>query len=118
MGTVLRVKAGPVRVVLAGRIAATCLRGDGSRSTLPAWHSATLREGDQLQLGAAESGCAYLAVAGGLLMEPQLGSRSSYWRAGLAGVLGRAFRPGDQLPCGTWRSHRSEGMAQPFTVDR
>ena len=101
-GTVLRVKAGPVRVALAGRIGATCLRADGGRSALPAWRSATLREGDQLLLGAAESGCAYLAVAGGLLMEPQLGSRSSYWRAGLAGVLGRAFRPGDALPCGAW----------------
>ena len=102
MGTVLRVKAGPVRVALAGRIAATCLRSDSSRGHLPAWHSATLREGDQLQLGPTESGCAYLAVAGGLLMEPQLGSRSSYWRAGLAGVLGRTFQPGDQLPCGAW----------------
>lgn len=102
MGTVLRVAAGPVRVALAGRIAATCQRSDGGRSLLPAWHSATLREGDQLQLGPAESGCAYLAVAGGLLVEPQLSSRSSYWRAGLAGVLGRAFRPGDMLPCGTW----------------
>ncbi|MGS5088043.1 5-oxoprolinase subunit C family protein [Hydrogenophaga sp. A37] len=101
-GTVLRVKAGPVRLALAGRVGATCLRGDGSRSTLPAWHSATLRDSDQLLLSPAESGCAYLAVAGGLLMEPQLGSRSSYWRAGLAGVLGRAFRPGDQLPCGAW----------------
>ncbi|MFZ2828336.1 biotin-dependent carboxyltransferase family protein, partial [Hydrogenophaga sp.] len=101
-GTVLRVKAGPVRVALAGRIVATCLRADGGRSPLPAWHSATLREGDQLLLGTAESGCAYLAVAGGLLVEPQLSSRSSYWRAGLAGVLGRAFRPGDPLPCGAW----------------
>jgi len=103
MGTVLRVKAGPVRVALSGRISARCLRSDGSHSPLPAWHSATLREGDQLQLGAAESGCAYLAVAGGFLPEPQLGSRSSYWRAGIEGVLGRAFRPGDLLPCGRWR---------------
>ncbi|MDP1894800.1 MAG: biotin-dependent carboxyltransferase family protein [Hydrogenophaga sp.] len=102
MGTVLRVPSGPVRVALAGRIGAVCLRRDGSRSVLPAWHSATLLEGDLLQLGAAESGCAYLAVAGGLLLQPQLGSRSSYWRAGLAGVLGRAFRPGDLLPCGPW----------------
>lgn len=101
-GTVLRVAAGPVRVVLAGRVGATCLRNDGGRSPLPAWHSVTLREGDQLLLGAAESGCAYLAVTGGLLVEPQLGSRSSYWRAGLSGVLGRAFRPGDMLPCGAW----------------
>jgi len=104
MGTVLRVKAGPVRVALVGRTSAVCLRGDGSCSALPAWHSATLHEGDLLQLRAAESGCAYLAVAGGLRVEPQLGSRSSYWRAGLTGVLGRAFRPGDLLPCGTWRA--------------
>jgi allophanate hydrolase len=55
-----------------------------------------------LELGAAESGCAYLALAGGLRIPPQLGSRSSYWRAGLDGVLGRAFRPGDLLPCGQW----------------
>jgi allophanate hydrolase len=102
MGTELRVKAGPVRIALAGRISATCLRADGGRSALPAWHSATLRQGDGLQLGPADSGCAYLAVAGGLLVPPQLGSRSSYWRAGLAGVLGRALRPGDQLPCGAW----------------
>ena len=102
MATVLRVKAGPVRVALAGRTGATSLRADGGRSALPAWHSATLRDGDQLLLGAAESGCAYLAMAGGLLVEIQLGSRSSYWRAGLAGVLGRALRPGDPLPCGAW----------------
>lgn len=100
MGTVLRVASGPVRMVLAGRTSAVCLHRDGSRSALPAWHSATLWEGDCVQLGAAESGCAYLAVAGGLLLPPQLGSRSSYWRAGLAGALGRAFRPGDLLPCG------------------
>ena len=101
-GTVLRVKAGPVRVALAGRIAATCHRSDGGHSTLPAWHSATLDHGVQLQLGAAESGCAYLAFSGGLRIEPQLGSRSSYWRAGLSGALGRPLRPGDELPCGTW----------------
>ncbi len=101
-GTVLRVKAGPVRVALAGRIAATRHRSDGGHSTLPAWHSATLHEGEQLQLGTAESGCAYLAFSGGLQMEPQLGSRSSDWRAGLSGALGRALRPGDELPCGAW----------------
>ena len=101
-GTVLRVKAGPVRVALAGRIGATCHRAQGGRSTLPAWESATLHEGDRLQMGVAESGCAYLAFSGGLQMTPQLGSRSSYWRAGLGGVLGKPLRPGDELPCGTW----------------
>jgi 5-oxoprolinase (ATP-hydrolysing) subunit C len=108
MGTVLRVQAGPVRVALAGRISATRLHSDGSRSALPAWHSATLCVGDELHLGAATSGCAYLAVAGGWLLEPQLGSRSSNWRAGLAGVLGRPFQPGDQLPCAVWPANQPQ----------
>ena len=102
VGTVLRVLAGPVRVALAGRIGAVCVREGGGRASLPAWQSATLREGDLLQLGAADSGCAYLAVSGGIDLAPAFGSRSSYWRAGLTGLLGRAFQPGDRLPCGEW----------------
>lgn len=101
-GTVLRVVSGPVRVVLAGRISAHRVREGTGRTALPAWHSVTLHEGDVLQLGSAETGCAYLAVAGGLALPPAFGSQASYWRAGLAGVLGRAFVPGDQLPCGDW----------------
>jgi allophanate hydrolase len=100
VGTVLRVTDGPVRVALTGSIGAQCLREDGGRTALPAWCTATLREGDVLQLGSADSGCAYLAVAGGLALAPAFGSRSSYWRAGLPGVLGRALQPGDRLPCG------------------
>lgn len=100
VGTVLRVKRGPVRVALAGRIGAQRLREDGARAPLPAWQTATLQEGETLQLGSADSGCAYMAVAGGLTLPPAFGSRASYWRAGLSGVLGRAFQPGDALPCG------------------
>ncbi|MFP8780714.1 biotin-dependent carboxyltransferase family protein [Hydrogenophaga sp. RWCD_12] len=99
VGTVFKVVKGPVRVALAGRVGAIRLGADGARSALPAWHSATLREGDLLQLGAAESGCAYLAVSGGIDLALAFGSRSSYWRAGLSGVLGRPFQPGDRLPC-------------------
>ena len=104
IGTKLRVKSGPVRMALAGIIGAKWLTQDGTISSLPAWRSATLRTGDRLTLGVAETGCAYLAVANGLRLPTQLGSRSSYWRAGLVGLLGRAFRPGDLLPCSTWSS--------------
>jgi allophanate hydrolase len=100
VGTVLRVKSGPLRVALSGHIRAQRLGEDGRGSPLPAWQTATLREGETLQLGGADSGCAYLAVDGGLNLPPAFGSRSSDWRAGLPGVLGRAFRPGDLLPCG------------------
>ena len=125
IGTVLKVVNGPVRIALAGRAGATRLGADGARHALPAWHSATLRDGDLLQLGAADSGCAYLAVSGGIDLPPAFGSRASYWRAGLAGVLGRPFRPGDRLPCGgegdtdprEWRSRSPwEAAAGPIRV--
>lgn len=105
LGTVLRVKHGLLRIALAGRIGAQRLHGDGSRTTVPAWQTTTLREGETLQLGPAESGCAYLAVAGGLRLAPAFGSCSSDWRAGLPGLLGRAFLPGDVLPCGDADAH-------------
>jgi 5-oxoprolinase (ATP-hydrolysing) subunit C len=104
LGPELKVKTGPVRLALAGRTLAHCVRADGKRAPLPAWESATLQTGDRLQLGPADQGCAYLAVAGGWSLPQPMGSRSSYWRAGLDGVLGRALRPGDLLPCGSWKS--------------
>jgi allophanate hydrolase len=102
LGTELRVSQGPVRVALAGGINAKCLHADGAVSVLPAWQSQTLQKGDRLVLGAADTGCAYLAVSGGLQPAAQLGSRSSNWRAGLQGVLGRPLCPGDLLPCSSW----------------
>lgn len=102
MGTELRVAAGPVRAALAGSIVVKWLRADGNVSVLSPWQSQTLQMGDRLVLGAAVTGCAYLAVSGGLQLPAQLGSRSSNWRAGLQGVLGRALRPGDLLPCAAW----------------
>ena len=101
MGTELRIQTGPVRVAMAGAISAKWLRQDGPPATLTAWQSATLQTGDRLALGVAETGCAYLAVEGGLHLPAPLGSRSSYWRAGLSGLQGRPFQPGDLLPCST-----------------
>lgn len=102
LGTELRVACGPVRVALAGSMNAKWLRADGNESVLQPWQSQTLQMGDRLVLGTAETGCAYLAVSGGLQPPAQLGSRSSNWRAGLQGVLGRALRPSDLLPCSAW----------------
>lgn len=99
-GTVLRVACGTVRVALAGRVSAQGIRSHGATVHLPAWQSMCLGEGDTLQLGPVADGCAYLAVGGGLRVAPAFGSRSSEWRAGLTGVLGRPLQPGDRLPCG------------------
>ena len=117
MGTELRIKSGPVRIALTGAIGAKWLSQDGTITALPAWQSATLQTGDRLTLGIAETGCAYLAVASGLRLPTQLGSQSSYWRAGLEGLQGRAFRPGDLLPCSTWTASdfREWRSPEPWT---
>ena len=69
--------------------------------------------GDRLVLGSAETGCAYLALSGGIELPTQLGSRSSNWRAGLHGVLGRALRPGDLLPCAAWTTPEPKQWRMP-----
>lgn len=99
LGFVLRVVCGPVRVAVAGRVRAKVSRGDGPWRPLPEWRSATLSEGDRLQLGAAAAGCAYLALGGGVQVPLVLGSRSTHVRTRLGGVEGRMLQPGDRLPC-------------------
>lgn len=59
-----------------------------------------LNDGDTLQVSHARSGTfAYLAVAGGFLIEPQLGSLSFHQRSRLGGLKGAALKAGDRLPC-------------------
>lgn len=75
-------------------------RADGSSEILPAWRSATLLHGDRLQVGALPTGVAYLALGGGVDVPRVLGSRSTYLRAALGGVHGRALQVGDHLQLG------------------
>lgn len=64
----------------------------------PRWEPLHVAAGTTLAFGAAKQGCrGYLAVAGGWSVPPVLGSRSTYLRAGLGGVEGRALRDGDAL---------------------
>lgn len=99
LGPSLVVREGPVRVALAGPIAGKLVKASGVLSPLAPWVSATLEAGDRLQLGAVSGGCAYLAVSGGVQVPPQLGSRSTYLRAGIGGLKGRMLEAGDRLPC-------------------
>jgi antagonist of KipI len=64
----------------------------------PGWRPLVMRAGQRLALGAARSGCrGYLAIAGGIDVPEELGSRSTYLRGGLGGFAGRALRDGDCL---------------------
>lgn len=113
VGPRLQAVSGTVRVALAGAVTARVIRRDGGLLDLAGWQTATLFAGDAIALGAAPGGVAYLAVSGGFAVPPQLGSRSTYARAKLGGVAGRALVAGDLLPCGAvsgdpWLEYRSE----------
>jgi antagonist of KipI len=55
--------------------------------------------GTRLSIGRAARGArAYLAVAGGIDVEPVLGSRSTFLPGHFGGLNGRALRRGDELP--------------------
>lgn len=65
---------------------------------LARWRPARIRAGAMLVTGAARDGCrAYLALAGGVSVPTVLGSRSTFARATMGGLDGRALARGDVL---------------------
>ena len=86
----------PVQLAFAGDFSVTLLHAD-ERRVLASWRSMTLQPGDALQVGALRSGrVGYIALAG-LAVAPVLGSASTYARARLGGMGGRALAAGDRL---------------------
>ncbi len=98
-GPTLKVLSGTVRFALAGDLGAKVINSKGSLLAVQAWSTATLFPGDTIQIGNAASGVAYVAVSGGFKVPLVLGCRSTYQRAALGGVEGRALAAGDRLPC-------------------
>lgn len=95
IGGRFRVTAGEARIALVG--AEAVLTVDGQ--PVAPFTSVTLRAGDGFSVGPTRSGMfTVLAIAGGLDIAPQLGSRSLHMRAGIGGYQGRGLRAGDTLP--------------------
>lgn len=68
---------------------------------LPLDRPVLVRAGARLATGRARRGSrAYLGLAGGIALEPVLGSRSTYLPAAFGGLQGRVLRAGDGLPLG------------------
>lgn len=90
------------RVAVCGaEFEAWVMRPGGSRRPLPGWCAVTVRAGERLVLGSARWGArAYVAVDGGVDVQPVLGSRSTDVRAGIGGLGGRPLRAGDLIPVG------------------
>jgi antagonist of KipI len=68
---------------------------------IPYWQPFLVQEGEFLQLFPSSTGFTYLAIHGGIRIEPQFGSRSTHLSSKIGG-LGRPLRAGDELPLTVW----------------
>lgn len=97
MGAALRF-ARPMLIALAGG----GMRGTVGGEAVPVRRPVLVAAGAELHFTPTQIGCrTYLAVAGGIAVAPVLGSRSTYLRAALGGIEGRALKAGDRLAAGT-----------------
>ena len=84
-------------VALSGAEIEPVVDGKAVPMNRPVW----IASGRRLSFGRCVAGCrAYLAFAGGVDVAPVLGSRSTYVRAALGGIAGRALKAGDRIATG------------------
>ncbi len=91
-------------VIATERTAWMALTGGLRASTggieLPRHEAWRLRPGTTVRIRAGDGARGYLAVGGGLEVDPVLGSPSTDLRTGFGGLEGRALRAGDRLESG------------------
>ena len=87
---------GAVKLAVAGDAVVEVDGPDGRRQIAP-WRSVTLADGEQLRIRRLEGGRVAMVAVVGLDLPPVMGSASTYVRAGLGGVDGRALGPGTRL---------------------
>jgi biotin-dependent carboxylase-like uncharacterized protein len=102
-GLSLKILRGEVRIALIGALSAKVDCERGRRFQVEPQTTMTLLPGDVIRISRPASGVSYAAFFGGVEVEPALGSRSTYVRAALGGLNGRALATGDRLPCGVFR---------------
>ncbi len=91
-----------------------------TRGLIEGWTSVFVRAGEEVAVeGTPRTRFAYLAVAGGIAVEPVLGSRATYLPAAI-GPLPRPLAAGDALPLGPgrWEAERAGRSVVRSTVDR
>jgi urea carboxylase len=70
---------------------------DGQR--VPMWESVAVKSGQTLALTSSKVGVrSYIGIAGGVDTPPWLGSRSTFHKAGVGGMEGRALKKGQVVP--------------------
>jgi allophanate hydrolase len=97
-GPTLEIAADTARLSLVGTGAGLGIRGENPR-VAAAGQSLTVQRGDVVQIAPGrQSACCYLAVEGGIAVPRVLGSASTYVRAALGGLNGRALQRDDVIP--------------------
>ena len=97
-GPTFEVAANSARLALVGTGASLGIRGENPR-VVAAGQSVTVQRGDAVQITLGrQSACCYLAAEGGIAVPRVLGSASTYVRAALGGLNGRAVRRDDVIP--------------------
>lgn len=101
MGPTLMVQEGSVRLGIGAPVKAELISALGDKiEQIRPWQTVTLHEGDRLRLLSLENGATgYISIEGGLALKPALNSVSTYQRANLGGIKGRALQENDVLPC-------------------
>ncbi|AAZ98765.1 allophanate hydrolase subunit 2 [Thiobacillus denitrificans ATCC 25259] len=114
VGPQLRFPQGGV-VALCGAVFSATRRS----AAAVAWNQTlTLAAGETLQLGEAIDGCrCWLAVRGGLVVPPVIGSRSTFLPGAFGGHAGRALRSGDRLAVGAAAGTTGLRRAHPPQVE-
>lgn len=92
---------GAVRLALTGADATVDVTVEGETITYPAWRAIDTPEGATVRVSALRgSGCAILAIAGGIDVPAVLGSRSTDLKGRFGGHEGRPLAAGDPLAVG------------------
>jgi biotin-dependent carboxylase-like uncharacterized protein len=98
-GAVLRISGEAVRVAVSGTDAGLLVERHGVITHWPSWRGVEAEPDDILHIPPfADVAVGYLHIAGGLSVDPVLGSRSTALRGGFGGIAGRALATGDCVP--------------------
>jgi 5-oxoprolinase (ATP-hydrolysing) subunit C len=114
-GLQLVARGGAVRLAVAGDVLVE-LEVAGERRILNAWRSLTLRDGDALRLRKLDQGRIAVIAVEGMVLPTMLGSASTYARAALGGLQGRALAAGDRLPACPASERAEQMLPEPPTA--
>jgi allophanate hydrolase len=115
-GLQLAARGGAVRVAVSGD-ATLEIESGGERRPLAAWRSTTLADGEILRIRRLGSGRIAIVAVEGLALPAVLGSASTYARAGLGGIDGRALAAGMKLAVAAAGGGPERVLPQPPAAD-